>query len=176
MAADEARAERIRALYEERKEENPRFTWRAIAEHVGVSERAAHAWGKTGGINPEHVPKLAEILQADRDYIWRGPRPEETPDLMDITARAEQLDDVDAKFSARVDDVEAQLKHIEDTILQQLEAQTRLLEDIRLIVGGENAFEALREFAEAVVPEEPETAAEQPPARKRPARRSRRAG
>jgi len=116
MAADEDRATRVRELYETRKAEDPRFTWRGIAEHVGVSERAAHAWGKTGGINPEHLPKLAEILQADQDYIWRGPREDQpTPDLF---AGKEQLDGVSSEFAGRVDQVEAKLGGIDDKLDQ----------------------------------------------------------
>ena len=85
MAADETRAERIRELYEEAKAIDPRrVTWRRLGDHVGVSERAAHAWSTTGGIDFEHVPKIAEFFAeyrpgVDTDYIWRGPRPRKPP-------------------------------------------------------------------------------------------------
>lgn len=75
MAADEARAERIRDL----KNAHPELTWRRIAEHVGVSERAAVDWQKTGGISYENAGKLAELFpETTLDQIWRG----ETPHLM----------------------------------------------------------------------------------------------
>lgn len=75
MAADEARADRIRQL----KAEHPELTWRAIADHVGVSERAAVEWQKSGGIEYENAKKLAQLFpESSADYIWRG----DTPDLM----------------------------------------------------------------------------------------------
>lgn len=40
MAADQERADRIRAL----KQGRPDLTWRRIADHVGVTERSATDW------------------------------------------------------------------------------------------------------------------------------------
>jgi hypothetical protein len=69
MAADQERADRIRAL----KAERPDLTWRRIADYVGVSERAASDWQKKGGIEYDNAKKLAEVFEVDVDYIWRGP-------------------------------------------------------------------------------------------------------
>jgi hypothetical protein len=68
MAADQERADRIRAL----KQERPDLTWRRIADHVGVTERSATDWQRKGGIDFENAKKLAEIFEVDVDYIWRG--------------------------------------------------------------------------------------------------------
>lgn len=75
MAADSDRAERIRAL----KAGRPDLTWRVIADYVGVSERAAIDWQKTGGIEYPNAKKLAELLNVEADWLWRGERPA-TPD------------------------------------------------------------------------------------------------
>jgi hypothetical protein len=76
MAADQERADRIRAL----KQGHPELTWQAIAERVGVSLRAAQSWQETGGIAYENAKRLAALWGEDVDYIMRGERPE-TPDL-----------------------------------------------------------------------------------------------
>ncbi len=72
MAADEARAERIRLL----KEEHPELTWQAIADHVGVTVRAAQAWGSSGSIAYENAKALAQLFDnVDAEYIMRGRPP-----------------------------------------------------------------------------------------------------
>ena len=82
MAADQERANRIRAL----KEAHPDVKWREIADFVGVSERSAIAWGSTGAIAHGNAARLTEFFQGlgstiDDDFIWRGPRVP-APDLM----------------------------------------------------------------------------------------------
>lgn len=69
MAADQERADRIRAL----KLERPDLTWRRIADYVGVAERSATDWQKKGGIDYDNAKKLAALFEVDVDYIWRGP-------------------------------------------------------------------------------------------------------
>ena len=104
MAADQDRAERIRKL----KADNPGLTWRAIAEHVGVSERAAVDWAKRGGITRENAEKLAELLLVDPDYIWRGNL--DTPDPFVRPASNDDLAGIREEFHARVDHVELMLE------------------------------------------------------------------
>lgn len=176
MAADEARAERIREL----KDQRPDLTWRRIGDAVGVSERSAVAWQKTGGIDYEHAKKLAAVFEVDLDWLWRGPVSEETPDLIETVARADQLEDIVEKFSRRVDDVEARLKEIErlltdsDTgILALLERQSRILEDIRTLVGDEDVFAA---FRQALDPQERAPAKSRRSSRTRASQGSRAAG
>lgn len=78
MAADEDRAKRIYAL----KERSPGLTWQQIADHTGVSLRAAQAWAETGEIAYSNAKKLAELFDGvDVDYVMRGSR-EPSPDLM----------------------------------------------------------------------------------------------
>jgi hypothetical protein len=84
MAADERRAKRIEAL----KQGHPEVTWKDIADYVGVSERSAHAWRATGGIDPKNARKLTQFFQGlgDRitdDYVYRGDH-EDVPNLMDV--------------------------------------------------------------------------------------------
>lgn len=83
MAADQARADRIRQL----KLAHPDLTWKAIAEHVGVAERSAVEWQKSGGIGYRHAKKLAELFpEVTLDWLWRGDDEDETeretPDLL----------------------------------------------------------------------------------------------
>lgn len=86
MAADQDRASRIREL----KEDHPELTWQAIADHVGVSMRAAQAWAEKGEIAYANAKKLAELFDdVDVDYIMRGPRG--SADLMGSLSTAELL-------------------------------------------------------------------------------------
>lgn len=106
MAADQERADRIRAL----KESRPDLTWRRIGDHVGVSERSAFEWGKKGGIEYENAVSLAELFEVDVDYIWRGATTD-TPDLF------ENPDDGIAGLEERLDLIEAKI----DLVLAALE-------------------------------------------------------
>jgi hypothetical protein len=92
MAADAERAERIRGL----KDQRPDLTWARIADAVGVTERSAHGWRKTGAMSYEHAKKLATFLDIDLDWLWRGPH--ETPDLMGAISPAGQLDRLEGKI------------------------------------------------------------------------------
>ena len=95
MAADQDRADRIRAL----KKDHPEYTWQAIADRVGVSLRAAQSWQEKGGIEYENAKKLAALWDEDLDYIMRGRRGE-TPDLSngsdneadEVRARLERIE------------------------------------------------------------------------------------
>lgn len=87
MAADQERAERIRAL----KQERPDLTWRRIAEHVGVTERSATDWQKKGGIEYENAVKLAALFQVDVDYIWRGEQTAPDPFSRPTEDRVQEL-------------------------------------------------------------------------------------
>jgi hypothetical protein len=68
MAADQARADRIRAL----KEEHPELTWARIADDVGVKERSAIEWQSTGGISYDNAIKLARVFDVDTEWLFRG--------------------------------------------------------------------------------------------------------
>lgn len=65
MAADQERADRIRAL----KQARPDLTWRRIADAVGVTERSATDWQVKGGISYENAKKLADVFEVDVDYV-----------------------------------------------------------------------------------------------------------
>lgn len=109
MAADQERADRIRAL----KQERPDLTWRRIADHVGVTERSATDWQRKGGMEYDNAKKLAELFEVDVDYIWRG-APQQAPDMFPPANPLEgELGDVLAEIKA------------------QLARQTEVLEEIR---------------------------------------------
>jgi transcriptional regulator with XRE-family HTH domain len=94
MAADQERAERIRAL----KDERPDLRWKDIAEAVSVTERAAQEWARSGAMDYDKVEKLAAVFGVTADYIWRGtPANGNTPspfadrdDVLDRLDRIEQ--------------------------------------------------------------------------------------
>lgn len=116
MAADEARAERIRQL----KREHPELTWQAIADRVGVTLRAAQSWQEKGAISYVNAKKLAAVLDEDVDFIMRGPRGD-TPDL---------LGDAGARLEERVDRMEERLAGLVEKQNDLLQRQSRLLERI----------------------------------------------
>lgn len=105
MAMDEERAARIRSL----KNARPDLTWSVIADKVGVTERSAIDWQKTGGISYTNCKKLAKLFKVDHDWLWSGVE-QATPDLMGA------LGGVDA---AQLDRIEAKL----DELLTQLAAR-----------------------------------------------------
>jgi hypothetical protein len=132
MAADQERAERIRAL----KQERPDLTWRRIADHVGVSERSATDWQRKGGMEYDNAKKLAELFEVDVDYIWRGtesatPEPFANGNGSSVEDRLEQLADQIAHDRA---DREANITEVKNLIQAQnelLATQERILEEIR---------------------------------------------
>jgi transcriptional regulator with XRE-family HTH domain len=95
MAEDQDRATRIAEL----KERHPRLTWAKIAEQVGVTERAATQWKKTGALKPENAEALAQVFGVDFDYIWSGPRPD-TPEMF-VDRRSEP-----SQFAERLASIE----------------------------------------------------------------------
>jgi hypothetical protein len=115
MAADQERADRIRAL----KLDRPDLTWRRIADHVGVTERSAADWQVKGGIDYSNAEKLAELFEVDVDYIWRGS--ESTPSPFEQAAPVE----------VRLDAVEGDLATILAAMTGQLTAQTEVLSEVR---------------------------------------------
>jgi transcriptional regulator with XRE-family HTH domain len=119
MAEDEGRAQRIAEL----KEAHPRLTWRKIADAVGVSERAATQWQRTGALKPENAEALAKLFGVDFDYVWVGPRPD-TPDLF-VDRRASE--DRIARMETRVEEYATRFDRL-------LDAQSDLLERILLIL------------------------------------------
>jgi transcriptional regulator with XRE-family HTH domain len=136
MAADQERADRIRAL----KDERPDLTWKDIADAVGVTERAAAEWARSGGMDPKNARKLAEVFRVHEDYIWRGEQ-SDTPDLMSGPLRAgdaAQLDRIEAKLDALVEWLTA------SDAADRIEAAAELL---RLVEHQEAPAQQPRDFA-----------------------------
>lgn len=150
MAADQERADRIRAL----KQERPDLTWRRIAEYVGVTERSATDWQRKGGMDFDNAKKLAALFEVDVDYIWRGtetntPSPFAGQDeLTDRLDRLEQLilEDIKERRQQR-DEIIARIATLERALLAETsalrdETAERLLRLGRAVVTGELPEEA----------------------------------
>lgn len=92
MALDEQqrieRAERIKQL----REESP-YTQAALAERIGVSPRAYQRWEEGGGIEWDHLERLAEIHGVDVMWIHRGVGRGPTPDLLSAPVSRSELDE-----------------------------------------------------------------------------------
>lgn len=127
MAADDERAQRINAL----KDDRPDLTWRRIAETVGVSERAAFEWKKTGGIEYENAEKLAVVFGVDVDYIWTGAKGE-TPDPF-AGSIEDRLDRLITAFEQARQERETQADEVRRLLVEQRE----LLTTIRVLLGME---------------------------------------
>ena len=157
MAADQERADRIRAL----KQARPDLTWRRIGDYVGVSERAAINWQKDGGMDYDNAKKLAELLEVDVDYIWRGTETS-TPDLLDGTLASDgSVQEQLAEIRQQLADAQSERERIEAAIKTQnenLAAQTAILGRIEAATKrnddstqrlGEAAAEVIRLMREA---------------------------
>lgn len=145
MAADDRRAQRLRAL----KEEHPEVTWKEIADYVGVTERSAHQWAATGGISYPNAKKVARFFRERGDhiseeYVWRGDR-EATPNLIDMLGSEPPHDD---NVEALLREVLSRLDELERPggRLAQIEEQLRLLRAER----AADAAEALKRNEEVL--------------------------
>lgn len=151
MAADQERADRIRAL----KKEHLEYTWQAIADHVGVSLRAAQAWQEKGGIDYEHARRLAELWVEDLDYIMRGPR-DETPDLSNRELAGLQ------HLEGRVERVEDTLEDVREEFRGLVQGVNVKLDTLLRIAGHQTADENLQAEIQGLIdhvgPPEPERA------------------
>jgi DNA-binding XRE family transcriptional regulator len=147
MAEDEGRAQRIAQL----KQQHPRLTWAKIAEHVGVTERSAIKWQRTGALETENAVKLAELFGVDFDYVWWGPRPE-TPEMFvdrrNSPSAPVAVDRLDGDLEDRIGAIEGTLAGItnllrqarseQDRISGLLERQTAVLERIEGVTRHAN--------------------------------------
>jgi hypothetical protein len=97
MAADDERAERIKTRIKALKEEDPTKTQKWIADQIPVSERSVAHWSATGEIGYPNCVKLAEVLDVDPTWLWRGPKGD-TPDLMGTLGETTALDRIESKL------------------------------------------------------------------------------
>lgn len=129
MARDEARAERIRSVIEQRKAEDPSFTTAWIADQLGVSERAVGTWKATGSLARTNSTRLAELVNCDPTWLWLG-RKTETPDVLDMlpgTGPSFQVEQMRELFEGHVHNILARIGVLEDrqeAIYQQIEQNT----------------------------------------------------
>jgi hypothetical protein len=152
VAQDTNRAERIRQL----KTAHPELTWSYIADQIGVRERSAIAWQKTGGISAKNAEKLAELFGVSYDFLWFGKEKGPTPDLLAGVSRIDQVDAVRDEFRGKVDKITAQLTAMEIDIESQnanLAQQTDLLARIQAAVTQQTALLADLTAVVAQLPE-----------------------
>jgi hypothetical protein len=189
MAEDEGRAQRIAEL----KKQNPRLTWAMIADHVGVTERSAIKWQRTGALSTENAAKLAELFRVDFDYLWFGPKlgtPEMFVDRRNSPRTPVAVNRLDGDLEDRITTIEDTLAGItrllrearseQDRISALLERQTRVLERIeqatahandaadRLDDAVERAATGLRSAPPAKRPAAPRTARKRSPRASKP--------
>lgn len=128
MARDEARAERIRSVIEQRKADDPTFTTRHIADQLNVSERAVSAWKATGALSRANSDKLAKLANVDPVILWLGRRTE-TPDALDIfpAGPSHQVDQGFEEFRGYVRELQDQINMNERKIDRNCEMIDRLL-------------------------------------------------
>lgn len=99
-----ARAARIKQL----REESP-YTQAALADLVGVTPRAYQRWEEGGGIEWEHLERLAEVHGVDVIWIHRGTSRGPTPDpFVPTTSEVPALARIEAKL-ARIEDRQTRL-------------------------------------------------------------------
>jgi transcriptional regulator with XRE-family HTH domain len=92
-----ARGERIKQL----REESP-YTQPVLAEQVGVTLRAYQRWEEGGGIEWDHLEKLAEIHGVDVQWIHKGEEQGVTPDVL---ATLNGADDIRSELGRLVEAV-----------------------------------------------------------------------
>lgn len=94
------RGQRIRTL----REESP-HTQQSLADQIPVTLRAYQRWEEGGGIEWDHLEKLAEIHEVDVRWIHRGEEPPATPDLLATGARLDSLERQVAELALMVSEV-----------------------------------------------------------------------
>lgn len=109
MALEAERAERIAQL----KASRPDLTWRQIGDTVGVSERSAIAWQRTGGIDYGNAKKLAKLFGVAIEWLWSGMGEQPVATERPATDGDDQLDRIERKLDAI-------LKALEDAALAEL--------------------------------------------------------
>ena len=145
MAADQERADRIRAL----KQERPDLTWRRIADHVGVTERSATDWQRKGGMEYDNAKKLAELFEVDVDYIWRGTQSDTPSPFAGQDDLADRLDAIEQALA----EARSERGRIEEAVSTQaaaLREQADVLGELR---------DAVRDLRETIAAQQ--TAAKQ---------------
>jgi hypothetical protein len=125
MAAEQERGDRIRAL----KLSRPDLTWRRIADYVGVTERSATDWQKTGGIDYDNAKKLAKLFEVDLDFLWRGPVEEERAPspFAGQDALADRFDELQRQVT---DQLEEHARKVEELLARQSTILARIEEAI----------------------------------------------
>ena len=122
MAADDARAQRIRDL----KAARPDLRWSDIADAVGVRERSAIEWQKTGAMAHDNAVRLAGVFDVDVDWLWRGPRAE-TPDLIAALPNGNTTTQFD-RIEAKLDELLARLPATQtpdEEVVAEVEAESQ---------------------------------------------------
>lgn len=122
MASDQERAERVREL----KDSRPDLTWGRIAEAVGVRERSAIEWQKTGGMDYGNAKKLAKLFDVSAEWLWSGI--DRAGDTIPVVVTDEtQLDRIESKLDA----IQTRLDELDADAMERDEATASLLDALR---------------------------------------------
>lgn len=132
MALDEQqqieRAARIKQL----REESP-YTQAALADLIGVTPRAYQRWEEGGGIEWDHLERLAEIHDVEVMWIHRGSGRGPTPEMFRPDG-ASELREAVAALESKIDQVLGRVAQLGATVLavqstqQDLQARLRRLD------------------------------------------------
>lgn len=157
MAADQERADRIRAL----KQGRPDLTWRRIAEHVGVTERSATDWQTKGGISYENAKRLAALFEVDVDYVWRGTETDTPDPFADADGTVEdRLARLEAMLAQGITEQD-RMSSLIDQQNQLLQRQSKILDGIEELMSTQ--LRAARQMEEAAAEMRAETERRQSP-------------
>lgn len=145
MAADEERAARIRQL----KLDNPGVTWGSIAEAIGVKERSAVEWARTGGISYTNAKKLAAYFDRDIDWLWRGEEPS-APNLLAQMEDKARIDDLENTVTTDIAGVAAEFRGYVEEMLRRIDRNADMLDrQFEVLTGIMNTItkpENVRDF------------------------------
>lgn len=115
-------AARLRQLRDDSEETN-----RSIADYCGVGERTVAGWlspSHPAGLSYKNAKKVAELFEADVDWIWRGRGKGETPDVMGTLAS----EAIAADLNELRDGLADALELLADVAARQVEADASQLE------------------------------------------------
>lgn len=144
VAQDTNRAERIRQL----KADHPEMTWGYIADRVGVKERSAVEWQRSGGLNSENAAKLADVFGVSFDYLWFGKEKTPTPDILAGVSDREQVEDVRTEFQGYVREI---IDKLDTGQVERDRMQLLIDEQNNLLAEQANLLKELRQVV-AVLP------------------------
>jgi transcriptional regulator with XRE-family HTH domain len=119
------------------KERLPGYTWKRVAQEVGVSQRAVENWYAGGPISWENLARLAEVLKTTPDFIMTGLEGEKLSPVAVLRQRVDRLEGrVASQDGERAYALRAHDEHVRrelDAIRRELAAQAAATEELLLL-------------------------------------------